>query len=487
VRSGAEYVLYWVQLYRRLARNHALEHALAWASRLGRPLVVYEGVRLDYPWASERLHRFLLEGMRENAVAAERHGLNYWPFVATPERSGRGLLRSLAARAALVVTDDYPGFIVPHQSQALAARIDVPVFAVDGNGLVPLSMLGPAASAAVHLRRRLHKALLPAWQRRSRRRLVVPTSTLKRVTPPFELWAPDDLDATLDGLPLDRSVPPVAAVGGGRSAALARLRRFVRSGLPGYAEKRSVPGAPATSHGSGLSPYLHFGHVSVDEITEAVLGAGFSPERLRLERVGRREGFFGADTDTDAFLDQVVTWRDLGFLWQRRCPGAADRLDTALPAWALATLRQHAGDPRRHVYTPEELESAATHDPVWNAAQQELVRSGTIHNYLRMLWGKKLLEWSRSPDEAYATAVHLNNKYALDGRDPNSYSGILWCFGLFDRPWGPERPVFGKVRYMSSESTARKFRLGPYLEYVRSLEDQSSSPSTNHASRMRSR
>ncbi|HEY6548088.1 MAG TPA: hypothetical protein VI589_09285, partial [Vicinamibacteria bacterium] len=140
-----------------------------------------------------------------------------------------------------------------------------------------------------------------------------------------------------------------------------------------------------------------------------------------------------------------------------------------LPPWARATLRAHAGDPRAYVYTLAEWEAGATHDPLWNAAQRELVATGTIQNYLRMLWGKKVLEWSRTPDEAYRTLEHLNNKYALDGRDPNSYTGILWCFGLFDRPWAPERKVLGCLRYMSSENTARKFKLGPYYEYVNGL------------------
>ena len=185
---------------------------------------------------------------------------------------------------------------------------------------------------------------------------------------------------------------------------------------------------------------------------------------------GRREGFFCDDEDVNAFLDEALTWRDLGYHWHRARGADARSLESALPAWALATLGAHAGDRRPWSYTAEELEAAATHDPLWNAAQRELVLTGTIHNYLRMLWGKKVIEWSRSPAAAYATLVHLNNKYALDGRDPNSWSGILWCFGLFDRPWAPERPVLGSVRYMSSENTDRKFDLAPYYAYVEGLD-----------------
>jgi deoxyribodipyrimidine photo-lyase len=170
-----------------------------------------------------------------------------------------------------------------------------------------------------------------------------------------------------------------------------------------------------------------------------------------------------------AFLDEAITWRDLGYHWHWHRRDDTASLARALPAWARQTLAKHAGDARAFTYAPEEWEAGATHDPLWNAAQRELVATGAIHNYLRMLWGKKVIEWSATPEEAYRTLVHLNNRYGLDGRDPNSWTGILWCFGLFDRPWAPERPVLGTVRYMSSENTARKFRLGPYLDWVASL------------------
>ena len=195
----------------------------------------------------------------------------------------------------------------------------------------------------------------------------------------------------------------------------------------------------------------------------------WTPDELRLHNRGKREGFFCDDPDVNSFLDEALTWRDVGFQWHWSRRADAASLETALPAWALQTLGAHAADPRPSLYTADELENGATHDPLWNAAQRELVTTGTIHNYLRMLWGKKVLEWSASPAEAYRTLEHLNNKYALDGRDPNSYTGILWCFGLFDRPWPPERKVFGSVRYMSSENTARKFDVKPYYAYVEGL------------------
>jgi deoxyribodipyrimidine photo-lyase len=468
--SGAEYVLYWMQAARRLEWNHALDYALASARELARPLVVFEALRIDYPWASRRLHRFVLEGMRENAARAAAAGFAYWPFVETRRGEGRGLLRRLAARACLVVTDDFPAFIVPAQSEALARAAEVPVVAIDSNGIVPLARLGAAVSAAAHLRPRIHKEFAEAWAHRASAR-PRPMARARAPEAPFETWNAPEIGAFVDALAVDASVPPVAQTPGGTRAGRARLRAFVTRRLRGYAERRSQPSAPDAGHASGLSPYLHFGHVSIQEVAEAVLAAtgGWTPEELRVHHRGRREGYFADDPDVNAFLDEALTWRDVGYHWQRERGRDGLALETALPSWALATLGAHASDRRPWLYGADELEAGATHDPLWNAAQRELVATGTIHNYMRMLWGKKVLEWSASPAEAYRVLVHLNNKYALDGRDPSSWSGILWCFGLFDRPWAPERKVLGSVRYMSSENTARKFRLGPYLAYVERL------------------
>lgn len=468
---GGEYVLYWVQAYRRLERNHALDYALACARELDRPLVVYEGLRLDYPWASQRFHRFILEGMKANATRAQALGFNYWPFVETERGAGRGLLRRLSARACLVVTDDYPCFIVPAQSEALARKTEVPVISVDSNGLVPLALLGPPVSAAAHLRPRLHKAIAEAWRHLAARRPRPTGAAAKPVEAPFELWEVDELEPFLQGLPLDPGPPPVPGMPGGTPTARRRLSRFVKERLQGYADGRSEPRSPEEGHASGLSPYLHFGHISIEEVVEkALLATGaWSPDELRLHARGKRQGFFSDDADVNGFLDEALTWRDVGYHWHRSRRHDTQGLETALPPWALSTLGAHAADERPHLYTPEELEAGQTHDPLWNAAQRELVATGTIHNYLRMLWGKKVLEWSPHPARAYRTLEHLNNKYALDGRDPNSYTGILWCFGLFDRPWAPERRIFGRVRYMSSENTARKFKIASYLSYVDGL------------------
>ena len=264
--------------------------------------------------------------------------------------------------------------------------------------------------------------------------------------------------ASLAKLPIDHAVAPVTAVRGGSVAAGKALQRFLRI-LPRYAEEHSAPEADVTSR---LSPYLHFGHLGVFEVFHAVMMAeGWSPSDLAPTTSGAREGWWGVSAAAESFLDQLVTWRELGYVFCARRPDY--EAYESLPDWAQRTLAAHAGDPRQHLYTLEQLEAAATHDPLWNAAQTQLCREGRIHNYLRMLWGKKILEWTPNPRRALRIMIQLNNKWALDGRNPNSYTGIFWILGRFDRPWAPEREIFGSIRYMSSANTARKFRTGDYV------------------------
>jgi deoxyribodipyrimidine photo-lyase len=262
----------------------------------------------------------------------------------------------------------------------------------------------------------------------------------------------------LSALPLNHAVGVVGAKGGSVAAA-GLLATFLRNGLPRYAETRAHPDEAVTS---GLSPYLHFGHISPHQVVRGVLEReSWTVARLSTKASGAREGWWGLTPDAEAFLDQVITWRELG--------GNGTRLERytefdTLPGWARATLTRHTADPRPFVYTLETFAAAETHDPLWNAAQRQLAQDGILHNYLRMLWGKKILEWTMTPQEALAVMIELNNRYALDGRDPNSYSGIFWVLGRYDRPWGPERPVFGTVRYMTSDSAARKLRLKGFLK-----------------------
>ncbi|MCG8467546.1 MAG: deoxyribodipyrimidine photolyase, partial [Gemmatimonadetes bacterium] len=254
-------------------------------------------------------------------------------------------------------------------------------------------------------------------------------------------------------------VPPVTYRGGSRAAGL-RLAEFFSGSIDAYATERN---RLERDLGSGLSPYLHFGHISAHQIFSALAAReSWTPARLGADTRGKRSGWWGMSESAEAFLDQLVTWRELGF---NRCHHREDHASyEALPEWARRTLAEHEGDPREHVYGLDVLEAARTHDPLWNAAQIQLRREGRIHNYLRMLWGKKILEWTPDPRTALDIMIHLNDRWAVDGRDPNSYTGMLWVLGLHDRAWGPERPIFGKIRYMSSANTARKMRVKGYIE-----------------------
>jgi deoxyribodipyrimidine photo-lyase len=267
-----------------------------------------------------------------------------------------------------------------------------------------------------------------------------------------------DLKALAE-LPIDHKVGP-SFLRGGHAAGRKTLESFMKSKLDRYGEDRNEPDVDGAS---GLSPYLHFGHVGAHEVWhELIVREKWKPSSLKKVN-GSREGFWGMSPAAESFLDEVLTWRELGYNQCVARPTVYDQYE-GLPDFAQKTLKDHAGDKRPHVYSRAELEQAQTHDKLWNAAQTQLVREGRMHNYLRMLWGKKVLEWSPTPRDALAHLIELNNKYALDGRNPNSYSGIFWVLGRFDRAWGPEREIFGKVRYMSSDNTARKLSVTKYLK-----------------------
>ncbi len=465
VAAGGDFVLYWMTASRRTRWNFALQRAVEHGNALGLPLLVLEPLRAGYRWACDRFHRFVIDGMVDNRARLERKGVAYHPYVEPAAGRGRGLLEALAARAAVVVTDDYPAFFLPRMLRSVAPRLPVRLEAVDSNGLLPMRVADRTFATAYAFRRFLQRELPghlpeapspdPLAALSPRAPVAVPPAILDR-WPGAELRDPAALIASL---PIDHDVGPVE-VRGGAGAAEARLSSFVDSRLASYATDRNRPELDATS---GLSPYLHFGHVSAHEIFARIADReGWSPLRLGSDAKGSRAGWWGMTESSEAFLDQVVTWRELGF---NRCLHVEgyDRYE-ALPAWARRTLAEHASDPREVVYDLDDFEFARTHDPLWNAAQTQLRREGRIHNYLRMLWGKKILEWSGSPRDALRTMIALNDKYAVDGRDPNSYTGILWVLGLHDRAWGPERPVFGKIRYMSSANTARKYRVRGYVE-----------------------
>ena len=466
VRQDGDFVLYWVTASRRTTWNFALDRSVEWAEKLQKPLVILEALRCGYHWASNRMQRLVLDGMAENTCRLEDTNVLYYPYLEPTPNAGKGLLAALASHACVVVTDEFPCFFLPRMVASAARQVPVLMEAVDSNGLFPLRKAEQAFPTAYSFRRFLQKELpehlmeFPKVNALGSARLPSSKLISREITKRWPKASPQLLNSgerVLAGISVDHGISPVDARGGS-TAAQNLLRNFLRNKLSTYAEARNEPAQHATSE---LSPYLHFGHISVHQIfSEITKQEGWSPN-LAVRATGSRTGWWGASQAAEAFLDQVITWRELGFnSCQMR--NDYDQFDS-LPAWALKTLREHARDERSYVYSLEKLERAETHDALWNAAQTQLLREGRIHNYLRMLWGKKIIEWTRTPQNALEFMVDLNNKYALDGRDPNSYTGIFWCLGRYDRPWGPERPVFGTLRYMSSENTARKFNVHEYI------------------------
>lgn len=465
--AGRDVVLYWMVANRRSRYNFSLDRALEYARDFNKPLLVLEPLRVGYRWASDRLHHFVIQGMVDNEAAFTQAGVSYFPYVEPAQNKGKGLLEALAQRACVVVTDDYPAFFVPAMLATAAsklARVGTRLEAIDSNGLFPMHATDRVFARAVDFRRYLQKNLSPHLAHKPRAQLrrapapyTVPSAIAKR-------WPRADLatlenPAALSSFPIDHSVAP-ASLRGGEAAGRERLKGFIKKTLRNYGEGRNHPDEEASS---GLSPYLHFGHVSAHEVFWTLASQeGWALGHEGKKATGSREGWWNMGPAAESFLDELITWRELGL---NMCAHRDDYDQyTSLPDWAQKTLAEHASDPRPVIYDLETLEQARTGDPIWNAAQRQLVSEGIVHNYLRMLWGKKILEWSTTPQRALDVMEHLNNKYALDGRDPNSYSGIFWVLGRYDRAWGPERPIYGKIRYMTSESTQRKLRLKNYLD-----------------------
>jgi deoxyribodipyrimidine photo-lyase len=429
-RANGKYVLYWAQVNRRVASNHALACAVELANQAGLPVLFYEGLTFDYPYASDRLHTFILEGVPDTERQLQRLGIGYVFYLRRTPDDPNDILYRLAKDAAALVTDDYPVFLAPRYNSSVPPKLDVPYYAVDSSCIVPMSCFDKREYAAYTIRPKIKK-LLPLYLK------PAPPIRVKRK---FREKLPQ---LPRHPISVDHNVRPSPLFHGGSVAAHQRLRRFLKHGLHRYANSSNQPSENATS---GLSPYLHFGHISSLEIALAVQDYAHEHKLL-----------------PDEFLEELIVRRELAFNFARFTQHP-DSLET-LPDWARKTLRKHTSDKRDPIYSRDQVERAETHDPLWNAAQNELLATGKIHGYYRMYWGKKIIEWSPTPEEALSSAIYLNDRYALDGRDPNSYTNILWCFGLHDRPW-VERPIFGQVRYMSLDGMRRKTDVDAYIRAV---------------------
>jgi deoxyribodipyrimidine photo-lyase len=437
-----------MQIHRRAYQNQALNFAIAQANKLNLPLVVYEGLRPDYDQANDRIHQFIVEGAIENDKDFAKRGIRYCFYLMPDAKKGnRRFIAQLAQEAALLVTDDFPAFIIPAHNRAIVEQVNCPVYAIDANGVVPMREMKYEEYAARTIRPKIHR-LLPSYLWPIEEiKPKIKSLDLKLNLREETLLRNADLAALLRSTNINHSVQPAKLFHGGRDEALKRLKIFIAERLKNYANGRNITGEHWTSE---LSPYLHFGHISSMEAAWAVLHAEAPNECI------------------DAYLEELIVRRELSYNFCHFNPKYATI--EGLPAWARQTLYAHEKDRRSDVYSPEQFENAETRDEIWNLAQRELLATGKIHGYMRMLWGKKIIEWSRTPHEALATMIRLHHRYALDGRNPNTYTGILWCFGKHDRPWGPERQVFGLVRYMTSDSTRRKINLPAYKAWVEQCE-----------------
>ncbi|MBK7392055.1 MAG: deoxyribodipyrimidine photo-lyase [Chloracidobacterium sp.] len=444
INPNARYVLYWMQMYKRVDNNHALIYAIRRANELRLPLVVYEGLKYYYPWASDRIHTFILEGVEEKRREFEQLGIRYAFYLQNNADAPKNTVAALAKDAALIVTDDYPCFIIPEHNRGVAERAEIPVFVVDSNSIIPMSKFEKEEYAAYTIRPKIKK-LLDRYLKPLQNETVEISSLGIELDCPETLVTADSIASLVAGCDIDHSVPASTNYKGGTTEGRKRLKKFVEEILPDYDKARSKPDRDGSSR---LSSYLHFGCLSPLEVALAVRNAD-APQ-----------------ASIDAYLEELIVRRELSFNMTRHNPNY-DSL-AALPAWVQKTMREHADDERGFNYSLEQLERGETHDELWNAAQREMVATGEMHNYVRMLWGKNVIAWSPSYEVAFETLVHLNNKYCLDGRDPNSYAGILWCFGKHDRAWF-ERPVFGLIRYMASQSTGKKFDSKKYIEWTKSL------------------
>ena len=467
VNEEGDYVLYWMQINRRFEYNYALEYAIAWANKLNKPLLVYEGLSINYPWASDRFHSFLMEGMKENALFAREQDLNYYSYLEPKTGAGKGLIYQLAERVCAIISDEFPVFIMRTNNEHVSQKVKIAYITVDSNGIIPLGITEKAPYSAYLFRRTMQQHFLegftnppkknPISALENRTVISLPEEFLEKY-PPIEKEL-DDIPKTIAGLDINHQVKALE-LKGTRKAALERLSEFTTNDLLDYDEKRNHPDEKKTS---GLSPWLHFGKISEYEIVKAALAE--QPEDWDLNSLtpngGKNAGFFNGNASIESFMDEVITWREVGFHFAHHTPNY-DAFES-LPDWAIKSMEKHSDDVREYVYSLEELEFSRTHDELWNAAQTQLREQGIIHNYLRMLWGKKVIEWTPNHRTALEYLIELNNKYAIDGRDPNSYSGIFWCFGRFDRAW-QERHVFGKLRYMTSDSARKKIKLTQYLQ-----------------------
>ena len=430
-------VVYRMRRAQRALDNPALETAIAAANQIQQPVVVFFGLMRRHPVANLRHYSFMIEGLADTAERLRRRRLGFVLRVCAGADTDREFARFCSEVApSIVVCDEDPTRRDAKWKTEAKLYPFAPLWSVDADVIVPSKLIAKEQFAARTIRPRIQRHI---------REFLRPVGNHAPRKPWKENRRIDSVAVSrelLEELSIDRSVSAAAKIHGGTGAAMATLRKFIREQLGDYASDRNHPDLDATSH---LSPFLHFGQIGPHTVALTAQEAS-APAR-----------------DCEAFLEELIVRRELAVNFVRYNP----RFKTlaSVEPWAHRTIHEHARDRRAYLYTEKQLANAETHDPLWNAAQRQMVISGWMHGYLRMYWAKKILEWTRAADEAYDMCVRLNDRFELDGRDPNGYAGIAWAIGgKHDRAWGPERPVYGKIRYMSFASTSRKFDSHAYIE-----------------------
>jgi deoxyribodipyrimidine photo-lyase len=425
-----------MQASQRTEYNHALEYGIEKANELRQPIIVFFGITDQFPEGNERHYYFMLEGLREVKQSLQGKGIQMVIRHQSPEL---GVVQ-LGANASLAVVDRGYLKIQKYWRKYASERMNCPLIQVESDVIVPVEEASSkeeyaAATFRPKINKKLDHFLIP----------FKPIDPLvNSLSLHFHQFHIDDIGKAIAKLRIDRSVPKAKDYLGSPKEAKRRLQVFLESKLDNFPELRNNPTLDYLSH---LSPYLHFGQISPLWI---------ALQALRTKSPG-----------IEAFLEELIVRRELSmnFVFYN------ERYDSmeSIPEWAKKTLMAHQKNKRPSLYSLEELEAAKTHDPYWNAAQQEMMAKGKMHGYMRMYWGKKIIEWSQTPEEAFQKALYLNNKYELDGRDPNGFAGVAWCFGKHDRPWG-ERSVFGQVRYMNDKGLKRKFDAEAYVKKISQLQ-----------------
>ncbi|MDD4126127.1 MAG: deoxyribodipyrimidine photo-lyase [Methanomicrobium sp.] len=437
VQKG-EYVLYWMQSSVRTKYNFALDYAKQKAKKLNIPLVVYFGIDTNYPESNQRHLFFMMQGLKETITELNNENIAVFLNLSSPEKGAA----DAGKKASLIVTD--MGYLKFHREwrNYVSSNVKCPLIQVESNIIVPvLETSDKEEWSAATIRKKINLKL-PLYLREHH----ADTSETKPYNKdiPEGFFSNPNIKAISDLPLINKDVKPSKYYQGGYSKAKSILLDFIRNKLDNYSKDRNFP---EKNIQSDMSPYLHFGHISPLEIAVDIINSGF--------------------IDPDDYLEQLIIRRELAINYVTY--NSYYDTFTGLPKWCIDTLNMHRLDKREYIYSTDELESAGTHDDYWNAAQNEMKITGKMHGYMRMYWGKKIIEWSESPITAFNTAVYLNNKYSLDGRDPNSYAGIAWCFGKHDRAWG-ERPVFGKIRYMNDKGLKRKFDIEQYVNNIKNYQ-----------------